>query len=415
MSKSQTSKKKQPKQKKKQAGFIGDLADFVTHAIDEADEQAAAARVSSRREQQPDATNEELVEQLIKSKCYQTAMIGAVTSGSSLVPGLGTVASLTFGVAADIGMTFKLQAELVLEIAAVYGRQLSDTEKRSAVLLVTGISAGASQILRKAGQEFAKQASERLAEKAVLKSIPVLGIAASGVANFIMTYIVGQRAQDYFTLGPESVEDFGESIRAIVGLDERKLISWLTEATENAWQLVNGSIHRTADAVLVAGKSAGELVVVKAGEAGDAVSRLVSNTGKGIAAGAQTASDAVVGTGRKMKDGAAQGVGAAAQAMNDAKKRVGQTVADGVEKAGDLAVSAKKSIDAGAEATGRTIAETGRKVKDSSAAGAAKAGKLAADTGERLTGALKRNKISTDQLDTYNSAEENTTEPNEVE
>ena len=101
----------------------------INRYISKADAKAAAATVDSLKINQPNATAEELVDQLIKRKCRQAGSIGAVTSGAAIIPGLGTVAAMTFGVAADIGMTFKLQAELVLEIAAVYERELSEAEK----------------------------------------------------------------------------------------------------------------------------------------------------------------------------------------------------------------------------------------------------------------------------------------------
>ena len=86
---------------------------YVMKAINDADEKAAAQRVAELRQKNPNATPEELADILIKNKCLQAGAVGGVTSGTSLIPGLGTMASLTFGVAADIGLTFKMQAELV--------------------------------------------------------------------------------------------------------------------------------------------------------------------------------------------------------------------------------------------------------------------------------------------------------------
>ncbi len=144
----------------------------MTDAINDVDEEAAARRVQRLAKARPGASTEELVEVLVKQKCMQTGAVGLITSGAAAVPGLGTLVALTFGVAADIAWTFKLQAELVLEIAALYKHRLGPADKRNTVLLVTGISAGANQVLRKAGQRIAEEVSERLAERVDHQSHP---------------------------------------------------------------------------------------------------------------------------------------------------------------------------------------------------------------------------------------------------
>ena len=108
----------EPKAEAEQAGLVDRLMERLTDYINEVDEQAAAERVAALRQKQPNASVEDLADGLIRRKCFRAGAVGAVTSGAALVPGLGTFASLTFGVAADIGMTFKLQAELVLEIGS---------------------------------------------------------------------------------------------------------------------------------------------------------------------------------------------------------------------------------------------------------------------------------------------------------
>lgn len=283
----------------KQRSIADQLLQVILKAVGEADARAAAEHVAALRARHPDAVPDELAQILIKERCFQTGAIGAITSGAMLVPGLGTLTSLTFGVAADITMTYRIQAELVLEIAAAYQYELSPSEKRTAVLLVSGISAGASTVLRKAGREIADRASRRLVQKALTKALPVLGVAASAGTNIVSTYIIGRRAQAYFSLGPDAVGDWGESIRAITGLDERELIAWLAETTERTWSAAEEGARDLTDAIVVAGKSAGEVVVVHAARAGDAIidagssvvggaGTALSITGESIAAGTDT-------------------------------------------------------------------------------------------------------------------------------
>ncbi len=259
-------------------GVFDKVAGYVVAAINDADELSAAARVQELRQQMPAATIDEVAEILIRQKCRQAGAVGAVTSGAAVIPGLGTVAALTFGVAADIGLTFKLQAELVLEMAAAYGHPLTQAEKQRVVMLITGISAGANQVLNKVGREIAESATERLASKSLAKAIPVLGVAASAGTNVASTYVIGRRAQAYFSQGEAAMGNWADSMRAVTGVDERRLTGWLAETTQQSWQLVSERAQDAAGVVITTGHSLGELVVVGANRAGTAV----TNAGQSI-------------------------------------------------------------------------------------------------------------------------------------
>ena len=295
-----------PSRKKK---IVNKMMDRAVNAINDADEAVAAKRVKKLRKKQPNLDEAELVNLLIKQKCLQTGAIGAITSSSSMIPGLGTVVSLTFGVAAEIGLTFKMQAELVLEIAAVYKRELSDVEKRTAVLTVTGISSGVTQVAERAGKQVAIKASERLAQQSIAKAIPVIGVAASSGTNVVTTYVIGRRANAYFSLGPEEMGEWDESIRALTGVDERKMTRWLSETTENSWRKVKGGFEDVTEAVITVGQSTGELVAVGADKTKNVVVWAVGGIGSGVKAmvvGTKTAvsnaGQAIVETSGNVKD-----------------------------------------------------------------------------------------------------------------
>jgi uncharacterized protein (DUF697 family) len=324
---------------------VGDVLQIATNAIADADYQAALDRVSELRKGHPSASRAELVALLTRKKCLEAGKIGAITSGASIIPGLGTVASLTFGVAADIGLTFKLQAELVLEIAAVYGHSLDETEKRNAVLLVTGISAGANKALEKTGAKIAQKTTERLARKSLSKAIPVFGAAASAGTNILTTYIIGRRANAYFSLGPGAVGDWGDSLRAVSGIDERELIAWLSETTEGSWTLVKDRAQNAAGLVIVAGKTAGEVVVVGADRAAQSIAR----AGRSIAAGATRAGQKLTGPGKT----AAEGTRTAATSLVEKTKQARERVPAGTDAAKNRFSEALKRFrreDAGKDA-----------------------------------------------------------------
>ena len=332
---------------------------FVTDAINDVDEEAAARRVKRLGESRPGASAEDLVEALVKQKCMQTGAVGLITSGAAIVPGLGTLLALTFGVAADIAWTFKLQAELVLEIAALYKHRLSPADRRNTVLLVTGVSAGADQVLRKAGQRIAEEVSERLTQKSITKAIPVIGVAASAGTNILFTYVIGQRAQAYFSLGPEAVGDWAESLRAVTGMDERKIAGWLTETTERSWALVGKSVQNGTDAVIVAGKSAGEVVAVTAGKAGGAI----ADVGRGIAEGVSTSAGAVADWGKRAGDDMATGVKKAGETVSGTGRKTRTAIASRARRAKDAISGASRRVGAGVASVRRRVARPFKALK----------------------------------------------------
>lgn len=260
-------------------------------AVSDVDIEAATRRVETLRQEYPQATPQELAQKLIREKCQRTGAVGAVTSGAGLIPGIGTAAALTLGVAADIGATFKLQAELVLEIAAVYNYPLTDEEKQRVVMLITGLSAGTNALARKAGQAASVKIGEKFAEKTILKALPVVGVIASAGTNVLSTYIIGQRADAYFRLGPEAVGSWSDSLRAISGVDERRIGSWLADSGKATGAAIVLGVERAGEV----GRAAGTVIASGAGkmsEAGLAASGAVA-AGAGKMVGA-------VGSGAKL-------------------------------------------------------------------------------------------------------------------
>jgi hypothetical protein len=196
---------------------------FVIDRIEAADAAGAARNVANLRRRHPDWDDERLVTHLIERKARQTATIGAATTGSALIPGLGTIVALTVGMAADIGATAKLHAELVLEIAAVHGQELTSDERRRIVGIVMGISAAESQLVATGVRRFSVRVAEEYGARWLARAVPLVGAAAAAGANALSTYVIGRRSQAFFSLGPEAMDDVQTGLRAITGLDERKL------------------------------------------------------------------------------------------------------------------------------------------------------------------------------------------------
>jgi uncharacterized protein (DUF697 family) len=210
--------------------WAGDLAGFVVDRLESADERGARRTVSELRRRHPEWDDEQLVGYLIERKARQTALIGAATAGGALLPGLGTILSITVGVAADIGASVKLHAELVLEIAAVHGRVLTPEERRKIIGLVMGLSTAQSQLVVGGVRRMTGRLVQRYGTRWIAKGVPLLGAATSATASALATTVVGKRAHAYFQLPPEETDEPEERLRAITGIDAPKLREWVRGA-----------------------------------------------------------------------------------------------------------------------------------------------------------------------------------------
>lgn len=322
---------------------VGGLMDYAVKTINDADAVAAAKTVETLCKKNPALTTDELADILIKRKCYSTGAVGAITSGLSILPGIGTVAALTFGAAADMSMTFKQQAELVLEIAALHDHTLSDQDKRNAILLVTGIGAGSQQLAAKGGEKIAQKATEQLASQAAAKAIPFIGVGVSAGTNILTTYIIGQRAKKYFGLNPDELEDWSDSLAAITGTDELRIGEWLSETTVSSYKMVSSTAQSIAGGVVVAGQKSGELVLVTASQTGQGVTAFVGTLG----GAASSASQFVIEQGKVM-----------GQSVLDVSKWTGATASSAgqglAEISGDVAGRVTDTVATSADSASQT-------------------------------------------------------------
>ncbi|OUC05250.1 hypothetical protein RY27_28410 [Litorilinea aerophila] len=125
-----------------------------------------------------------------------------------------------------------MQAERALAIAARYGHDLPPEGVRNVIMLITGISLGGERLVGQAGRRVAEGVAERLASRSAVKALPIVGALAAGAINAVTTYVIGRRAHAYFSLGPEAMPSWEESLRAITGVDERKIVTWLEELVD---------------------------------------------------------------------------------------------------------------------------------------------------------------------------------------
>lgn len=278
---------------------------YAVKRLSGADPDQAALRVQELKSKHPALSETELIEKLIKAKCQKTAAVGATTSAASIIPGLGTVLSLTIGFAVDISNTLKLQSELVLEIAEARRHRLTANERNEVILAVMGLSTGIGRLSSRAVKGFSHKVGEMAAQKWLAKAVPAIGMAASASTNVLSTYIIGKRADAYFMRGPEAMGDLKSNLRALSGVDERKIARWISQGSRGVAKasakagssIVKGGkrgLSRVADA----GRKAGRAISSSADKAAE-TGRV---TGKAIASGADKATGMISIAGRVVID-----------------------------------------------------------------------------------------------------------------
>jgi len=166
----------------------------------------------------PGISPEALCRKVISKKSLKAGGIGTIT-------GMGGIISTPITMPANIYYTFKLQAQVVLAIAYIYGWDIEDEDIITDILLVLG-GHGAYQSLKmggiKIGTELSKKAVNKYITKEIMKKInsvitkkiitkageksltnfmkliPLLGAPVGFSLDYIATNIVGKNAIKFY-------------------------------------------------------------------------------------------------------------------------------------------------------------------------------------------------------------------------
>ena len=152
--------------------------------IDRVDVNKAETEVNKLLAKYPQESPREIAHRLMVEKSILVAGTGVA---SSLVPG---AAAAMF--ALDLATTLLLQAELVYQIACVYGLNLEEDARKAEVLAIFGIGLGGGQAL-KVGAKYAAKASHGF-----LRNIPIAGPVIGGSTNAVMLYSLGYAACRFY-------------------------------------------------------------------------------------------------------------------------------------------------------------------------------------------------------------------------
>ncbi|HHW42253.1 MAG TPA: hypothetical protein GXX25_00305 [Desulfotomaculum sp.] len=172
-------------------------------------------KINRLKKAYPSLTRRDLALKIIEERSRQCALTGLLSALPAIVPGWGTVLALLGGVALDITLMTYLLGRMVLEVAAVYRRDLTGYRYRQeafwAFLLAAGAGSVGSSLSRTVAAQLSKEAFSALAERALislgvratarsslLRIIPFLGLLLAGGVNYWVALTVGNRAIKYY-------------------------------------------------------------------------------------------------------------------------------------------------------------------------------------------------------------------------
>jgi hypothetical protein len=190
---------------------------------------AAVVRAAERlRAEHPGRPPAELARIAVAHSAKRVAGTGAVSALPATIPGAGTVVEVGAALG-DASLLTVTQTELVLLLAHLYGRPVTDVEaRRLDVLMAMGVEAGVVDLRRngtirvmgtihrdgelsgEAGAKLAKRISRRLAAQVAGKlarrrayiilgrEVPLVGIGLAAGYNLWSTRKLGHAARSYF-------------------------------------------------------------------------------------------------------------------------------------------------------------------------------------------------------------------------
>ncbi|MEP0918773.1 EcsC family protein [Leptolyngbya sp. DQ-M1] len=157
--------------------FAGVLKlEWLIGISNQVDLEKAEEAAKKLQRQFPDETAAQIAHRLIVKKAVQAGSTGFVTS---ILPGFATAL-----LALDLAATTALQTALVYEIAAAYGLNLREPERKGEVLAIFGLALGGSNAL-KAGLRF-------------LRNVPFAGAAIGASTNATILYSLGYAASRFY-------------------------------------------------------------------------------------------------------------------------------------------------------------------------------------------------------------------------
>ncbi|KJR43881.1 magnetosome protein Mad31 [Candidatus Magnetoovum chiemensis] len=168
----------------------------------------------------PQQTSYSISKALIMRSALKLGGVGAVSSSSSIIPGLGSIAAMLFTGLVDFALLLKEQIELCYKISAAYNVDLETEKLKAVTLAIVGFSVTAETATHLSGIAFRKavnktaehymlegiEKSAQTVAKSILqkmaitgyKFLPLISVPVSVAINVASIYTVGNQAIKYF-------------------------------------------------------------------------------------------------------------------------------------------------------------------------------------------------------------------------
>jgi len=187
----------------------------IFNPFDHINKKDIKKRIQKLKKKRSNLSYEELCGLLIKKKSRLCALAGGTTALPGIVPGVGTLVAVVGGTLLDMTAMAFFITELILEVAAVYDRDLdeSGTSREAVWVLVSSVGAGAagsgltnftiSQLTSNAFKRLVEQAlvalGIRASQRSFLRIIPLVGMFIAGGVNYYTCQKVGSFVSKYYS------------------------------------------------------------------------------------------------------------------------------------------------------------------------------------------------------------------------
>ncbi len=177
-------------------------------------------------------TRDKAFRALLRRKCLRAASIGALTSVTDIVPGVSRVLGLLFGELLDAKLLSNVQRELVEETLGLYAVALPAAEHQALIKRMQWAGGGGATAVDAMGRRALSKLSARLGGGIARRLAPFAAALSSALSNAAITYAIGKRAQLAARSNGTALHSMPETLRALTGVDERRILEWSLHAVK---------------------------------------------------------------------------------------------------------------------------------------------------------------------------------------
>lgn len=189
-----------------------------------------------------DAERERRFNLLLQTTCLKAGTAAAIATITRRVPFLGRLTPVILGSVGDSLAMPKIQQQLVRDVIALYGVELSELEERGVILLATAGNVGARELSKATVDQLVKQLGGVLYRPVLARVLPLAAVATEISAAVASTYAVGKRAQALCKLPGTGAKDLSDLLRGLSGIDQSRLFKWSAEALGLALKPFRGAL-----------------------------------------------------------------------------------------------------------------------------------------------------------------------------